>query len=66
MADSVARKRRFNAYLTQGCDQIATPRQTFGAQSHDQVIARVAGFDYQPERPVAMGSLRRILPAAHH
>jgi PAS domain S-box-containing protein len=35
-------------------------------QSHDKVIARGAGFDHQLERPVAMGSLRRVLPMAHH
>ena len=35
-------------------------------QSHDKVIARGAGFDHQLERPVAMGSLRRILPMAQH
>jgi PAS domain S-box-containing protein len=31
-------------------------------QSHDKVIARGAGFDHQLERPVAMGTLRRVLP----
>lgn len=35
-------------------------------QSHDKVIARGAGFDHQLERPVAMGSLRRILPATQN
>ncbi len=35
-------------------------------QSHDKVIARSAGFDHLIERPVEMGSLRRILPMAHH
>jgi DNA-binding response OmpR family regulator len=35
-------------------------------QSHDKVIARGAGFDHQLERPVAIGSLRRVLPMAHH
>ncbi|KQZ39643.1 hypothetical protein ASD58_04420 [Duganella sp. Root1480D1] len=35
-------------------------------QSHDKVIARGAGFDHLLERPVAMGSLRRILPTEHH
>ncbi|GAB2875854.1 hypothetical protein GCM10027277_51450 [Pseudoduganella ginsengisoli] len=33
-------------------------------QSHDKVIARGAGFDYQLERPVALASLKRVLPAA--
>ncbi|WP_342113982.1 response regulator [Pseudoduganella sp. OTU4001] len=35
-------------------------------QSHDKVIARGAGFDHLLERPVAMRSLRRILPLGHH
>jgi len=34
-------------------------------QSHDKVIARGAGFDHLLERPVAMGTLRRMLPATH-
>jgi|GEM_PF-862633 len=33
-------------------------------QSHDKVIARDAGFDHQLERPVALASLKRVLPAA--
>jgi len=33
-------------------------------QSHDKVIALGAGFDHSLERPVAMGTLRRILPQA--
>ncbi len=33
-------------------------------QSHDKVIARGAGFDYQLERPVALAALKRLLPAA--
>lgn len=33
-------------------------------QSHDKVIARGAGFDHLLERPVAMGALRRMLPAS--
>jgi CheY-like chemotaxis protein len=33
-------------------------------QSHDKVIARGAGFDHQLERPVALASLKKVLPAA--
>jgi len=35
-------------------------------QSHDKVIALGAGFDHLLERPVEMGTLRRILPHAPH
>jgi CheY-like chemotaxis protein len=33
-------------------------------QSHDKVIARGAGFDHQLERPVALASLKKVLPTA--
>jgi DNA-binding response OmpR family regulator len=35
-------------------------------QSRDKAIARNAVFDHLIERPVEMGSLRRILPMAQH
>jgi DNA-binding response OmpR family regulator len=35
-------------------------------QPRDKAIAHNAGFDHLIERPVEMGSLRRILPMAQH